>query len=328
MSGDPTVTCIICFLNEQRFLGEAVASVIEQTFGDWELLLVDDGSSDPSTEIAKSFAERDCARIRYLEHEGHRNRGLSASRNLGIDNARGRYVAFLDADDRWFPNKLAEQVAILDAHPQVAMVVGASKYWQSWAGEPEEADVMTPIGAPADQVIAPPALLTLLYPLGEGACPPPSDIMVRREILKAVGGFEASFRGPLMLYEDQAFLTKVYRGWPVYVASACWDLYRLRPESIVATTTAAGKYWRVRRHFLHWLDGHLKATGMRDAAVVGALDKAILRARVMAVVAPLKSRVARLSDWRASLGAVKALARRVLPERVYGWLKRRWTGAA
>ena len=94
-----TVSVIVCFLNEERFLAEAVQSVLGQTFADWELLLVDDGSCDASSVIARQLAATDPGRFDYIEHADHRNLGLSASRNAGIRRARGRYIAFLDADD-------------------------------------------------------------------------------------------------------------------------------------------------------------------------------------------------------------------------------------
>ena len=294
MQREPAVSVIVCFLNEQRFLAEAVASVVAQTFTDWELLLVDDGSSDASSAIARQLSTADRGRIDYLDHADHCNLGLSASRNAGIRRARGRFVAFLDADDAWYPYKLGQQVAILEAHPQAAMVIGASTYWRSWSGRADSADLVIPIGAEADTLIAPPQLMTTLYPLGTGAAPPPSDLLLRRNVVQAVGGFEASFRGPLMLYEDQAFLSKVYRSHPVYVASACWDRYRLRDDSIVATGHADGRYWQVRSHFLHWLRQDLARTGGAPPAVQDALARAIHEARMKLARARLASAARRL----------------------------------
>jgi glycosyltransferase involved in cell wall biosynthesis len=305
MQRDPTVSVIVCFLNEERFLGEAVASVLAQTFADWELLLVDDGSTDGSSGIARDLAASEPDRVRYLDHDGHRNLGLSASRNAGIARARGRYIAFLDADDSWYPGKLHEQVEILDRHPQAAMVIGASTYWRSWAGQSEGVDEIIPIGAEQDAVIAPPELMTRLYPLGAGATPPPSDILARCDAVRAVGGFEASFRGPLMLYEDQAFLSKICRRYPVYVASACWDRYRLRADSIVATQRAAQRYWQVRSHFLHWLRRDLARTGGAPAQVQPTLDRAIREARV-----------------QVALVRMASVARRILPTSLIEQLRR------
>ncbi len=108
------VSVVISFLNEENFLTEAIDSVIKQDYPCWELLLVDDGSTDKSTGIAKIYAAQNPDKIKYLEHEGHLNKGLSASRNMGINQAKGELVALLDADDVWLPNKLSHQVAILN----------------------------------------------------------------------------------------------------------------------------------------------------------------------------------------------------------------------
>jgi glycosyltransferase involved in cell wall biosynthesis len=307
----PRVSVVLCFLNEERFLGEAVDSVLTQTYSDWELLLVDDGSRDRSTALAQQYAKRHPRRIFYIDHPEHANLGLSASRNVGIGRARGPYVCFIDADDAWFPRKLEEQAAILDRNREVAMVIGASQYWRSWSGERGAEDVVIPVGAESEVVIAPPGLMTRLYPLGQGAAPPPSDLMVRREALNAVGGFEASFRGPLMLYEDQAFLSKIYRRYPVYVASACWDRYRVRPDSIMARTSEASLFLQVRLHFLMWLQQDLRRTGAVSAEVQRALRQAIRQTR-----------------GAQTMTRAKRLARRILPGRVVHWLKHQRRTAA
>ena len=136
----PKVSVVMIFLNEEKYLQSAITSVLEQTFSDWEILLVDDGSTDESTAIAKCFASKYPNQIHYLEHDQHQNRGMSASRNLGIQNATGKYLGFLDADDLWLPKKLAEQVAILEEHPMAALVCGRTQWWYSWTGKKEDAD--------------------------------------------------------------------------------------------------------------------------------------------------------------------------------------------
>jgi glycosyltransferase involved in cell wall biosynthesis len=93
------ISVIIIFLNSEEFIQEAIESVFAQTYNNWELLLVDDGSTDGSTNIALQYAEQHGERVRYLEHNNRQNRGMSASRNLGIREAKGEYIAFLDADD-------------------------------------------------------------------------------------------------------------------------------------------------------------------------------------------------------------------------------------
>src|SRR2546422_6997659 len=106
MSGKSLVSVITIFYNAERFLREAIESVFAQTYYPWELLLVDDGSVDKSTDIALEYARIYPEKVRYVEHNGHRNLGMSASRNLGIAHAKGEYVTLLDADDVWFPQTL------------------------------------------------------------------------------------------------------------------------------------------------------------------------------------------------------------------------------
>ena len=85
----PRVSVVLTFWNEVQFLPEAIKSVMAQTYRDWELLLVDDGSTDGSSQIARNYAKMDSERVRYLEHENHQNLGISALRNLGNRAARG-----------------------------------------------------------------------------------------------------------------------------------------------------------------------------------------------------------------------------------------------
>jgi glycosyltransferase involved in cell wall biosynthesis len=112
------VTVCIPIYNRSEALRSTVDSVLAQTFPDWELLLVDDGSTDDTPQVAQSYGD---PRIRYIRQE---NRGHSAARNHGLAVAQGEYIAYLDHDDRWWPDKLRLQVAYLDAHPEAGVVYG------------------------------------------------------------------------------------------------------------------------------------------------------------------------------------------------------------
>jgi glycosyltransferase involved in cell wall biosynthesis len=113
----PCVSVIVPVYNEARFVGDAVRSVAAQTFTDWELIVVDDGSSDETPGVLRELAQL-IPRMELLRQE---NRGRSAARNAGIRRASGEYVAFLDADDTWLPHKLEIQVALLEASPQAGL---------------------------------------------------------------------------------------------------------------------------------------------------------------------------------------------------------------
>jgi glycosyltransferase involved in cell wall biosynthesis len=276
MEHQPRVSVITIFWNAAQFLQEAIGSVFAQTCDDWELVLVDDGSTDGSAAIALRYAERYPGKVRYFEHAGHENHGASASRNLGISHARGEYIALLDAEDVWLPHKLQQQVAILDSQPEAGMVYGASQYWYSWTGNPAalQNDCVPPLGVPPNTLVRPPTLLTLSYPLGKGHAPCPSDLLFRRQMVERIGGFEETFHGVYQLYEDQVFLVKVYLRTAVFVASACWNLYRQHPDSCVSAVTRAGQYHTVRLFFLNWLAEYLAKQGGDDAEVWKALQTA------------------------------------------------------
>jgi len=272
----PLVSIVIIFFNAERFISDAIESVLFQSYDRWELLLVDDGSTDNGARIAREYAARQPTRVRYLEHADHQNRGMSASRNLGISHAAGDYVAFLDADDVWLPFKLARQVAILGAHSDVSMVFGAAEYWHGWTGSGDDLrrDHTPDLGLAAGKTYHPPSLATLLYPLGPATAPCPSDLMIKRDVFDRVGGFEEQFNGEKQLYEDQAFLAKVYLREPVFIAGESWIRYRIRQDSCVSVVTGAGRYSAVRRYFLEWLKIYIAEHRIHDPAVAHGLENA------------------------------------------------------
>ena len=241
------------------------------------LLLVDDGSTDGSTAIAKSYARQHADRVRYLEHPRHENRGMPAARNLGIRHARGRYVAFLDADDIWLPHKLAQQVEIMETYPEAGMICGATQWWYGWTCRPEDIkrDFIAPVTAPPDTVVYPPQLAIDVHPLGGGmGAHASSSILTRREVLERVGGYDEQFRGIHHMYEDQAFLIKLYLTTPIYVAGACWHRWRQHPLSFSAGTASAAQQRFGRKFFLDWLETYLFRCSEENVAVWRALRRA------------------------------------------------------
>jgi glycosyltransferase involved in cell wall biosynthesis len=279
MSKESLVSCIVTFLNTEDFLGEAVESVLAQTHENLELLLVDDGSTDGSTKIARRYAERSPEKVRYLEHEGHENRGAAASRNLGMGEARGEYIALLDSDDVWLEHKLEDQVTLLEANPEAGMVYGQSQYWHSWTTNPEDAhrDHVPKLGVPTDTLFEPAMLSKLVYPLGPATAPCPSDLLLRRSVVERVGGFEEAFRGMYQLYDDQTFLAKMYLHEPVYVADKCWDRYRQHPDQLVSVVRDAGQQHTVRLAFLRWLAEYFYTQGVDNAELWKLLQEKLLQ---------------------------------------------------
>lgn len=112
----PTVSIIMNCLNCAKDLPQALESIAQQTYKDWEIIFWDNGSTDNSAIIAKNFGPK----LHYFK--GEKTVPLGAARNLAISHASGKYIAFLDCDDLWKPEKLAKQIALLERNPKVGLV--------------------------------------------------------------------------------------------------------------------------------------------------------------------------------------------------------------
>jgi len=271
MSNHPFVTVIVIFLNAAEFLREAIESVLAQTYEHWELLLVDDGSNDGSSEIALRFASQNPTRIKYLEHEEHQNLGMSAARNLGISKAKGDYIAFLDADDYWLPSKLDVQIRIFDSHPEAGMLFGNTKYWFSWTGRPEDSQRdYVPLLRVRERTMFHPPSLFLLIMKGKVEVPCTCSILVRLDVAQKIGGFEESFRG---LYEDQAFYAKIFLSTSVLATDDCLAWYRQHSKSNCSTASRSGQRSALRYEFLNWLARYCREQHIMDVRVLQVIRR-------------------------------------------------------
>jgi len=128
----PTVSIILPTYNREKFLPEAFAAIAAQAFTDWELIVVDDGSTDGTRELVPRLTADFAQPVRYIYQE---NQGAYGARNTGLDHATGKYIAFYDSDDLWLPHHLHDCVAALDANPDVDWVYGACRMVDHATGE-------------------------------------------------------------------------------------------------------------------------------------------------------------------------------------------------
>lgn len=240
----PTVSVVTIFLDEAEFLDEAIESVFAQTHQDWELVLVDDGSTDGSGAIADRWAARHPDRVRVARHPGGTNEGMSASRNLGVDVARGTYVSYLDGDDTWLPDHLEHHLDLHDRHPDLGFVFGPLRRWYSWSGQVDDFarddryGVTGPtISIPTDQIIEPPELLTAFLRDPDLI---PAGATFRRALFHDVGGADPAFRGS---YEDAVVMAKFALAARSYCTPKATYRYRLED----ATTGRVGRPANDRR---------------------------------------------------------------------------------
>lgn len=301
-SEGPLVSVVMPVFNRVAFLDEAVESVMAQTYTNWELILVDDGSSDGSYEKEQQWAARFPDRIRCVTHENRANRGISASRNRGSQDARGQYVASLDSDDMWVVEKLERQIRIVQQYPEVGMVVGATKYW--YPGD-SRLDRVLLAGGPNDVLMQPPDLFYIMYPMSEGVAPSMNTVLLRKDAIDRIGGWEDSFR---TTYEDQAMLTKIYLMEPVYISSDVGDIYRQHQHSIMRTELVGIRYFRKRYLFLRWLEQWMRTKQPERVAELKLVREQLNDKALWAFRDPIRYNV-----WRTLLKLSKVLGK------VTGW---------
>ena len=283
---EPLVSCVMTVFNGETFIGEAIESVLAQTYPGWELLIVDDGSTDASRAIAERYQAAHRARIKILAHADGCNAGKSVSRNLGVRASGGPIIALLDADDIWLPGKLAAQVAIFERHPEVEFTYGRVLYHYEWTHRPQdrEKDGPSRLGVPPDTVIAPPRLLTkmLIEDARRAECifPYPSAAAFRRVLFDRVGGFEPDF---LRLYDDAVFFSKALAVAKAYPSPMVVAKYRLHPgetlsysyeQAIAAHEGSHCALESAERQFLSRTGEFLDAQGIRDRRLRRALARA------------------------------------------------------
>lgn len=267
------VSAIVPVLNGERFFNEAVSSILFQTHDNWEIVFVDDGSTDDSARKVRMLATQFPERITCLEHPGRVNRGTAASRNLALDHARGKYIAMLDIDDIWLPEKLARQIGVLERNPAAVMAYGPIVFWYGWTGIEKDKlrDFVTLPGPLGDLVVQAPEQILHNVKYRDGL-PAICGVLIRREIIDEGLRFEESFR----MYEDEVFFSKIALRYPVYLMSESFDLYRQHPDSVCAQAKRLGEWLpdrpnQARHAFLLWLERHIIDHHLDDGRLLEAI---------------------------------------------------------
>lgn len=211
----PKVSVIIPAYNVRAYIEDALHSLERQSFSDFEAIVVDDGSTDGTAEVVQPFCDRD-PRFQLLQKT---NGGLSSARNYGIRHARADYIALLDGDDTYEPDKLATHIAVLDETADVGVVYSASRAIR----EDGRSTFMSLSGKP----IASDPMLALLCKnfVGHG-----SNGVFRRCLVDEVGEFDESLRSN----EDVDFWLRIAatRHWRFYRVPKILCCYRVRPSGL------------------------------------------------------------------------------------------------
>lgn len=233
---EPLVSIVMPAYNAERYISEAINGVLSQTHENWELLITDDGSTDETATVVQAFRDK---RIMYFYQK---NQGQSAARNTSLGRANGKYIAFLDADDIFLPQKLERQVAFLESRPECDFSYSKIEYF--WDGEPEKRYVLNidhPSGHLKDDLIR-----------RGGHLMAPISVMFRREWYDQYGGFGSEFRR-----SDEYFF---YLKMALHGARFCYL------DEVLALN-------RLNRWSLTRNEAHLKETAEANIAIFAWLDK-------------------------------------------------------
>jgi glycosyltransferase involved in cell wall biosynthesis len=224
----PSVSVVVPAYNAEPFLRTAVHSALQQSFGNLEVIVVDDGSSDGTRALAESLAVAD-PRVRVVTIP---NSGVAAARNVGIEEARGEWIAFLDADDVWEPEKLSLQMHHLASHPELCAVSSYGTYigMQEQVFGVVEIGIHNPGELHRKRVRRKP--IWLLTP----------SVVCRREALRELGGFDSGFGGA---GEDLDLWTRLAERYDVQTLPRHLVKVRISGESASMT-----KFRRIQEHTL------------------------------------------------------------------------------
>ena len=229
----PIVTVIVPVYNAAKHLRMTLESVLAQSYTDYELLVIDDGSSDESLMILYEFSQAHPDRIQMLQHPGAANKGVSATRNLGLARARGQFTAFLDADDVWYPEKLARQVALMQEQPAMGVTFTLSEILrekQNYAFlEGVETVGIRPPPEDCKEAMHQVITMYLNYIF--------SSVMVKTEAIRDVGGFIEDL--PYQS-EDRIMVAKVGTYHQIGRVDEVLCAYRAHDESYSASLVRKG----------------------------------------------------------------------------------------
>jgi len=214
------ISIIIPTYNRGGLIINTINSVLNQTYLNWELIIVDDGSTDNTKEIIASVND---SRIKYIYRE---NKGPSAARNTGIKNANGEYIAFLDSDDEWLPEKIERQIKFLDKNPNIGIIGG----WSTSVFENNKKLSQSCIEIKNNKTYIKALLLFPFYKINE--LPWTSSIIVKKECFDKVGYFDEK----MISKEDWDMWLRIAIFYDFYCLDKILILRKIHNQSLMYTT--------------------------------------------------------------------------------------------
>src|SRR5918996_6415507 len=233
----PTVSVVIPVFNGERFIGEAIRSVLGQTFRDLEIIVVDDGSTDRTASAVCQFP----APVSYYRQE---NSGAGVARNFGVSVARGEWIAFLDADDLWYPPKLTVQMEHVKKCPEADFFYGDMDAVDENGNVIAEGLLRRELERREKKDRS--NLIGLVF--GHRPFPRPSTVLLRREVFLGAGGFNPTFRKSN--HEDFDLFARVARICILHFIPESLAKYRVHEMQGTEDTVRSDENWLLLLHCL------------------------------------------------------------------------------
>ena len=221
------VSVIIPVYNSERYISEAVESVLNQTYRNLQVIVINDGSTDGTERALEPYMDH----INYFFQE---NRGVAAARNVGIRSSRGRYIAFLDSDDIWMPEKLENQVSYMIGHPEFKFLYSDYVYFNDDNLDVKDSIPLYKNAKPAGCIFH--NLVMSSHFLHT------STVLAKREIIEEVGGFDERFR----LGEDYELWLRISAIYDIGYVEGVFSGYRRHPGSLTANNYNQEVPWEIR----------------------------------------------------------------------------------
>lgn len=219
------VSIITASYNYENYIKETIESVINQTYTNWELIIIDDGSTDNSVEVIKSYCKKD-KRIKLFQHEGEINKGLAETVKLGISKAKGEWIAFLESDDKFMPEYLEEKVKIINRNSNVKFIFSDL---ETFGSEKTSFDKSLVYSSIKKKLISKKPLMDLsLELLKQNLICTFSIVMVKKNLIE-----ECNFNTPVNALLDLWLWTQIAQKTKFYYLNKPLTMWRVHNQSFI-----------------------------------------------------------------------------------------------
>lgn len=292
MTSNSLVSIVIPAYNAAKFLPEVIQSVLNQSYQNWELLVIDDGSTDNTAELVNEYSEQD-RRVHLISKE---NGGVSVARNLGAQLAKGELIAFLDSDDLWLEDKVSAHVSYMTSHPQVGVSFGRVELIETDGKTTNKlTDNIVDTLQPQDLFYSNPTVTT-------------SNLVIRKSVFQTLNGFDES-----MQYNediDLLFRLAIQDSWEIKSIDQVLVQYRLHSSGLSSTLMKMEEGWvilmnKARQKAPQLVDKHYNAA---KAAQLQYLARQTLRLNMSAFLGVRFVNRALASNWKNLYKTPKLIA--------------------